>query len=517
MKRIFINIVILLLQLQILVAGDGIRVQESISFFSKILKQEVKYSVCLPSGYFKTKKSYPVVYLLHGLGDDETSWLEYGRISQVADEYVKKSEIIPMIFIMPEGFRNYFVNDYAGTFLYQDMFIKELVPLIDSIYRTIADNQHRATLGYSMGGFGALVLPLKYPELFSVSVPLSISIRTDEQYKIEDASEWDQQWGRLFGGVGKTGQERITDYYKENGPFHIIENADLRKYKDLKAYIDNGDDEHTLCRSNEELHILMRKMSFPHEFRVRNGGHEFEYWREALPDVLRYLSDAFEGRNYRGDNQDKSLLKKVFPVELIEKKTYSIILPFEFKFTNRNYPVIYFAGDFKSEEKIEIGGLIRYWVETGSLSPVIIVFLNGELNENILREVIAETENRYRVRKGYRFRALNAFGKPGDDAVSLSLETLMFTSCAISNTKPDPKSIAKILTEKSKDKINKTWFYIENPDKGLNFAENGFLHIIFREADLYHEYRVREGAGGYEWFLNGLFDSLIFTQEKIHK
>jgi enterochelin esterase-like enzyme len=187
-------------------AQEKARIAEGLSMNSKILSQEVKYSIILPEDYYTSRKNYPVVYLLHGLGDNESSWLEYGQVSQAVDGVVKKGEIIPMIYVMPEGYRNYYVNDYAGKFLYEDMFIKELVPFIDKQYRTVSDKNHRATMGYSMGGFGALVLPLRNPNVLTVSVPLSISVRSDAQYMTEDASGWDDQWGRLFGAVGVTGE-----------------------------------------------------------------------------------------------------------------------------------------------------------------------------------------------------------------------------------------------------------------------------------------------------------------------
>ena len=164
------------------IADSGLRILESMVMPSHILKQDVHFSVCLPQNYYSNTHSFPVVYLLHGLGDDETSWLEYGQITQYADKSVAAGEIAPMIFIMPEAFRTYYVNDYKGSFLYQDMFVKELVPYIDSLFRTIADRQHRAVMGYSMGGFGALNLHLKHPDVFGTAVPLSISVRTDEQY-----------------------------------------------------------------------------------------------------------------------------------------------------------------------------------------------------------------------------------------------------------------------------------------------------------------------------------------------
>jgi len=514
MKRFLFILAVVLCPQQILFSGDLFRVEESLSFYSNILKQEVKYSVCLPADYFKTKKDYGVVYLLHGLGDDESSWLEYGRIGQVADRYVRNKEIVPMIFIMPQGFRTYYVNDYAGSFLYQDMFVKELVPLVDSLYRTIPDKQHRAAMGYSMGGFGALVLPLKHPGVFSVSVPLSISIRTDEQYIVEDAAEWDQQWGRLFGGVGLTGLERITPYYKENNPFYLIQSTDIRKFDDLKVYIDNGDDEQTLCRSNEELHILMRRVSFAHEFRVRNGGHEFVYWREALPNALRFISDAFEQKDYRGDDRAANPPRKHKPLARVDEKNYSVVLPEGYFNSNRKFPVVYFMGNFSPLEMDKIGASVGGWIEAGSLPPLILAFTSEKSD---IVKLIADAESTYRLRNGYRFRAIVAFGNSGNTALKICLDSLLFTSCAILDGNPDAGYAEKAVKETDRKRLSRTWYYIDSPDKGLNFAENGFLHILFREADVYHEYRVREGEGGFDWLMSGLYEALLFSQEKIHK
>ncbi len=149
------------------------------------------------------------------------------------------------------------------------------------------------------------MLPARHPDVFTVSVPLSISVRTDAQYMVEDASEWNDQWGRLFGGVGKTGEERITTYYKQYSPFHFFNTGNAQSFLNIRLFIDNGDDEYTLCRSNEELHILLRDLHIPHEYRVRNGGHSFSYWREALPNALRFISDSFERKAYRGDLLNK--------------------------------------------------------------------------------------------------------------------------------------------------------------------------------------------------------------------
>jgi len=390
-------------------ANTELRIIESMVMPSRILNQEIHFSVCLPANYYKTKQSYPVVYLLHGLGDNEISWLEYGQISQYADKAVADGDIKPMIFVMPEAFRTYYVNDYKGSFLYRDMFVKELVPYIDSLFRTIADRQYRALMGYSMGGFGALNLHLKHSNVFGTAVPLSISVRTDDQYMTEDASGWDDQWGRLFGEPGFTGKDRITEYYKQNSPFHILPQMSAAEIKKLNIYIDNGDKEQTLCRSNEELHILMRNLNIPHEFRVREGGHSFQYWCSALPNALRFMSDAFEGKPYRGDFTAKTSIIQ-FPEKQIRKltvlnETTFVYVPAEYDETNRLYPVIYFAGKFTSQQQKAIASNVYSKIKNNMVCPMLLVFLpDSALNH--IENVLPELEEQLRIRKGYRFRAL---------------------------------------------------------------------------------------------------------------
>jgi enterochelin esterase-like enzyme len=498
----------------------NVRIMESLTLYSKILGQDVKYSISLPKDYYKGNRSYPVVYLLHGLGDDETSWLEYGCISQYADNAVKEREIIPMIFVMPQGFRSYYVNDYAGKFMYQDMIIKELIPFIDSCYRTIADKKHRAVMGYSMGGYGALILPLKNPDVFDVSVPLSISIRTDEQYMVEAAREWDEQWGRLFGGVGTTGKERITEYYMKNNPFHIFEQEDLSKLSDLKVYIDNGDDENTLCRSNEELHILLRNIGFPHEFRVRDGGHTFQYWRSALPNALRFISDAFESRPYRGDIETKPVENNIpeqqfRSLTLNDKEVVSYVPP-DYDNTTRLFPVIYFAAGFSQTQRHAIAGFIKKETDNNNICPMLIVFL-PEISAGQIGTTISQIEGKLRIRKGYRFRVLAGYQNEALNVCSAALFEEQFAACILSDASISKESISKLLSEINPENLKSKSFFIDAPDKGSYYDANGDAHMYLRDKDLQHEYRVREGNGGFDWFMTGLPEIISYTVKMFHK
>lgn len=515
MKRPGLLLILCLTTLAFVFAEDDKRIIEGLSMQSTILEMEVKYSIVLPADYFKTKKKYPVAYLLHGLGDDESSWLEYGRIAQISDRSVADKEITSMIFVIPQGFRNYYVNDYAGTFLYEDMFIQELVPFIDKTYRTIPVYTDRAVMGYSMGGFGALMLPARHPDVFSVSVPLSISVRTDAQYMIEDASEWNDQWGRLFGGIGTIGEERITEYYKQYSPFHFFNRQNAESFAGLNIFIDNGDDEHTLCRSNEELHILLRDLHIQHEFRVRNGGHEFSYWRKALPNALHFISDCFEGKVYRGDVSQSTKKIKSPKVAIYENHRYAVALPPGFVDAIRLYPVAYFFGDFTSTRKQELAGLAQKGMLDGTLPPMLLVFLN-ENETNLIDSIIPELESHYNARSGYRFRALFGFEEGGVAALKNAMLPETFTSCVLFDAPVDTNLLQEAIST-NKSAFKRTWLLISNTDTDLDYETNGMAHILLRDEDIYHEYRVVEGGRNVQVSNDRLEEAFQFTSEKIHR
>ena len=519
MKKFFTTYFVLLIFLNTLMAQD-VRIMESLSFFSKILGQEVKYSIYLPQDYFREKNSYPVVYLLHGLGDDETSWLEYGQISQIVDKAVQEKAVIPMIFVMPQGFRSYYMNDFAGTFRYQDMFIQELIPLIDNQYRTIADREHRATMGYSMGGFGALILPLKNPEVFGTTVPLSISIRTDQQYMKEDSAGWNQQWGRIFGGMGTSGNDRITDYYRQNNPFRIFSQNDLLKLSGLKIYIANGDEEQTLCRSNEELHILLRNKNYSHEFRVLKGGHEFSFWRSCLPNALNFISDAFDLKPYRGDIRlntvetnlpEKQMLKLNVRNEMVQA-----FMPADYETSSRLYPVLYLAGNFTEAQQNRVAKLINQKIESDEICPMLVVFLTAKSFDQFTQE-LPELEVKLRIRKGYRFRALAGYQETALRTFATVLNQEQFSSCIMADGFLAHDSILNLISEIKPKALEHTAIFIDAPDKSKYYEGNGNTHILLRDKDIRHQYRVREGAGGFDWFLAGLPEICVFVSNKFHQ
>ena len=265
---------------------------------SKVLGVSVKYSIYFPASYNTDKdKRYPVVYMLHGIGDDNNSWNgNYLHANNKIDSWTEKG-LGDMIYVFPQGYSSYYCNRYDGTFSFMDMFVTELIPLIDKSFRTIPDKQHRAITGYSMGGFGAIALAEKHPELFIACAPLSMSVRTDWQYKEESQDGWNNQWGKIFGGYGLAGDARITDYYKQHCPLYYFNAENKEALSTVHWYLICGDNEENLLYANDELHCVMRDNGYEHEYRVVDGGHSSSVWMPALNEVLPMFDYYMNGGN----------------------------------------------------------------------------------------------------------------------------------------------------------------------------------------------------------------------------
>lgn len=308
MKRRIINIIPLILVLasllsctdkhedNIIVPGPFNRLMPDESFESKILKKKISYAVLLPKGYDTSGVSYPVIYLLHGFGDDRSAWHKGGNIKHYIDYY--RDLVGDVILVMPEAGNSYWVNRYNGQYPVMDMLVNELTNVIDTGLRTIKDKHARAVMGYSMGGYGALVTVAKNPSVFFTCVSLSMSFRTDSQYIAEPQEIFDNQWGSVFGGRGKAGNERLTPYFMEYSPFHFFNDTGDPSQSGQNYYLACGNMEETLDITNEELHLLMNDKEIAHIYSTGNGGHNWTYWHMELSSALEFIGNSF-GENKR--------------------------------------------------------------------------------------------------------------------------------------------------------------------------------------------------------------------------
>ncbi len=285
MKRICIVLTLLVMGFQVLAQSKI--VTESIR--SSVLGCEQKYNVYLPDGY-DAARTYPVVYLLHGLYGDYSNWARTGRLKDVADPLIASGEIVPMVIIMPNagdsdvhGYQNGYFN--VQDWPYEDFFYQELLPAAEAKFHCGGSKGRRAIMGLSMGGGGTIVYAQRHPDMFSSAYGMSA---------------WLDNKQREVRGENRPGSKlTITDKsVREHSALDFLDQADaatLGRLKTVKWFLDCGDDDFLLDLS-EELHRKMKKAGLNSQLRVRDGGHTWEYWHTALYTALPFASRNFSGR-----------------------------------------------------------------------------------------------------------------------------------------------------------------------------------------------------------------------------
>ena len=257
------------------------------SIFSKKLNCWQKYNVYLPTGFEKSEKQYPVVYLLHGLYGNYSNWEKSGGMKLVADELISSGEACEMVIVMPNAgdsdVRNY-QNGYFNVedWPYEDFFYQEFLPEVEKKYRIIGDKEHRAIMGLSMGGGGSVVYSQRHPEMFSSCYAMSAWL--------------DNKMGEVGGKNAKKDKLYIVaKSVSDNSAVDFVEKADeetVKKLRTVKWFIDCGDDDFLMDLS-VLLYQNMRAKKIKAELRIRNGVHNWEYWHTALRAALPFASRNF--------------------------------------------------------------------------------------------------------------------------------------------------------------------------------------------------------------------------------
>ena len=268
-----------------LLFSQGGKVIDQLSLKSEILGSERKYAIYLPSDYDYSNREYPVLYLLHGAGDDHTGWVQFGEVKSITDKAYKNGVSTSMIIVMPDaqtGKKGYF-NDINQKWNYEDFFFKEFIPFIEKKYRIKSEKRYRAIAGLSMGGGGSFIYALRHPEMFSSACPLSGNMGELSYNEFYEKNKKKHENYR---------REKLFNYYSNHNALSIIQNQTVENLKSVRWYIDCGDNDF-LYEGNSLVHIALKKRGIPHEYRVRNGSHNWTYWRGSLPRVLAFVSEHF--------------------------------------------------------------------------------------------------------------------------------------------------------------------------------------------------------------------------------
>jgi enterochelin esterase-like enzyme len=251
------------------------------SMKSKILNVTRKYSVYLPKSYtIQTEKKYPIFYLLHGFNDDYDGWLDSGNLQYIANHVIDSEEAIEMIIVVPDAgtLKDGYFNIEGWP--YETFFFHEFIPFIEKTYRILGDKSHRAIAGYSMGGGGATAYALKYPDMFSSVYAMSALMTLPKQ---DRAPKMDCRMAELGKSVLANDCIAFVAFTDE---------VTLEKLRTVRWFVDCGDDDF-LLDANMRFYQEMQKAKVPCELRVRDGNHDWKYWKSALYMALPFAADGF--------------------------------------------------------------------------------------------------------------------------------------------------------------------------------------------------------------------------------
>lgn len=267
-------------------------VYKSLEANSSIVENKFMYSIYLPPYYHNSNEGFPVLYLLHGIRGDETSWIDRCKIHIIIDSLIQIKELPPLIIVMPDGKNSYYINDYLLQYPYEDIFIKEFIPYIDSTYKTISNTRYRIIAGLSMGGYGALINSIKHTDIFGTCIALSAAVRTDEMIMNMKPADYDRKFSHIFG-TDLEGKERITEHWKDNSPVYLVNDSISEKLKSISWYFDCGTNDF-LINGNELLHQIFLKYTIPHEYHVRIGTHNWDYWRTGIIGGIKFAGQKIK-------------------------------------------------------------------------------------------------------------------------------------------------------------------------------------------------------------------------------
>jgi S-formylglutathione hydrolase FrmB len=245
--------------------------------------------VILPPRYDSpAAQRYPVLYSLHGLGGNSQTLLESGGLDLIDDLWQRK-HLGEFLIVTPDAGRTFYINSRDGRVRYEDFFIREFIPYIETHYRIRRERRERGISGMSMGGYGALRLAFLYPGLFG-SVSAHSAALIDKAPRRNMSSPPGMDISRVLGSA--FGSPFDSAFWDRQSPFTIVRNRP--RPATLQIYFDCGtDDSYGFNRGAQAFHELLASRGIPHEFHLYPGGHDWNYFAQHLPASLEFHSRVF--------------------------------------------------------------------------------------------------------------------------------------------------------------------------------------------------------------------------------
>jgi S-formylglutathione hydrolase FrmB len=262
---------------------------------SQILGRAVRYCAFLPPSFDRDKtRHYPVLYYLHGLGDNEQSLLNSGGWDLVS-ELRSQGKVGDFVILAPSGSHTFFINSENGKVSYEDFLMTEFMPQMEKKYRGDRARTHRGITGVSMGGYGALRLAFKYPNDFAATSAEMPALIPELPSNMSASGYTGQLLGDVFGSPFN------RSYFDRNNVFRFARSDSAASLKQLKIYFNVGtNDDYGFAQGGQALDQLLRSRGIPHEFHLYPGGHSVEFAVRHFPEVIQFQWSAIGGGK-RGD------------------------------------------------------------------------------------------------------------------------------------------------------------------------------------------------------------------------
>jgi len=256
---------------------------------SEILAHSVRYCAFLPASFDQDKtKKFPVLYYLHGLGDNEQSLLNLGGWDMI-EELRRQHKVGDFIVLAPAGGHTFYLNSADRKIRYEDFLMKEFVPQMEKKYRGEGTRAARGITGISMGGYGALRLAFKYPNEFeavSAQMPALVA-DIPENFNAGGPGSPSGMMGDVFGSPFN------RSYFERNNVFTFAKSDPVAELKRLKIYFDVGNnDDYGFERGAEQLHKLLDSRGVANEFHVFPGRHDPQFAMRHFSSVVEFLWKA---------------------------------------------------------------------------------------------------------------------------------------------------------------------------------------------------------------------------------
>jgi S-formylglutathione hydrolase FrmB len=270
---------------------------ECSSLASKILKRNIPYCVLLPPSYdTQPKQTYPILYFLHGLGDNERSLLNTGAINLI-DDLRAQHQIGDFLIATPAGGRTFYIDSAEGKVRYSQFFLKEFLPYIEGKYRFAKEKGRaaRAISGMSMGGYGALRFAFARPDLFSSVSAESAALITDPPAELDRAIRAGTPLGALLGPV--FGGPIDVAHWNANNPI-LLAHRNRAQLARLRIAFNCGDhDDYGFEAGASALDAQLTRDRIAHDFHLYPGGHNLPYFLSHFAELMIFHWQGFDTKS----------------------------------------------------------------------------------------------------------------------------------------------------------------------------------------------------------------------------